>query len=164
MTADPSPGQSPGLAPVLDLGSIDGPVLCFGGPYSNVQATDAMLARARALGFAPEQIVCTGDVVAYAADPVATVDRVRDAGIRVVMGNCEDSLGLNAADCGCGFEQGSACANWSEVWFAHAASQLDEDALTWMRALPRQLRFTLAGRRFSVIHGGDEDISEYIFA
>ena len=33
-----------------------------------------------------------------------------------------------------------------------------------MRGLPRQLRFTLAGRRFAVIHGGDEDISEYIFA
>ena len=85
-----SPDPSPGLAPVLDLGSVDGPVLCFGGPYSNVQATDAMLARARALGLAPQQIVCTGDVVAYAGDPVATVERVRDAGIRVVMGNCEE--------------------------------------------------------------------------
>jgi len=159
-----SPDPSPGLAPVLDLGSVDGPVLCFGGPYSNVQATDAMLARARALGLAPQQIVCTGDVVAYAGDPVATVERVRDAGIRVVMGNCEESLGFNAADCGCGFKRDSACADWSEVWFAHAASQLDEDALAWMRALPRQLRFTLGGRRFAVIHGGDEDIAEYIFA
>ncbi|MCH7935988.1 MAG: metallophosphoesterase family protein [Proteobacteria bacterium] len=164
MTAGRSPEQSPGLAPVLDLGSIDGPVLCFGGPYSNVQATDAMLARARALGLAAQQIICTGDVVAYAADPAATVERVRDAGIQVVMGNCEESLGFNAADCGCGFEQGSACAHWSEAWFTHAASQLDEDALAWMRALPRQLRFTLAGRRFAVIHGGDENISEYIFA
>ena len=124
-----SPDPSPGLAPVLDLGSVDGPVLCFGGPYSNVQATDAMLARARALGLAPQQIVCTGDVVAYAGDPVATVERVRDAGIRVVMGNCEESLGFNAADCGCGFKRDSDCADWSEVWFAHAASQLDEDAL-----------------------------------
>ena len=159
-----SPDPSPGLAPVLDLGSVDGPVLCFGGPYSNVQATDAMLARARALGLAPQQIVCTGDVVAYAGDPVATVERVRDAGIRVVMGNCEESLGFNAADCGCGFKRDSACADWSEVWFAHAASQLDEDDLAWMRALPRQLRFTLGGRRFAVIHGDDEDIAEYIFA
>tara|TARA_Y100000031_G_scaffold43265_1_gene49663 strand:- start:9181 stop:10059 length:879 start_codon:yes stop_codon:yes gene_type:complete len=152
------------MTAVLDIGLIDGPVLCFGGPYSNVQATDAMLTRAGELGLAPEQIICTGDVVAYAADPAATVERVRDAGIQVVMGNCEESLGFNAADCGCGFEQGSACAHWSEVWFTHAASQLDEEALTWMRALPRQLRFTLAGRRFAVIHGGDEDISEYIFA
>ena len=172
MTADQSsglaPGQSPdpspGLAPVLDLGSVARPVLCFGGPYSNVQATDAMLARARALGLAPQQIVCTGGDVAYAADPIATVKRVRNAGIRVVMGNCEKSLGFNATDCGCGFKRDSACANWSEVWFAHAASQLEEDALAWMRALPQQLRFTLDGRRFAVIHGGDEEIAEYIFA
>ena len=80
------------------------------------------------------------------------------------MGNCKKFLGFNAADCGCGFKRDSACADWSEVWFAHAASQLDEDALAWMRALPRQLRFTLGGRRFAVIHGGDEDIAEYIFA
>ena len=117
-------GQSSGLAPVLVLGSVDGPVLCFGGPYSNVQATDAMLARARALGLAPQQIVCT-------------VERVRDAGIRVVMGNGEESLGFNAVNCGCGFKRDSACADWSEVWFAHAASQLDEDVPAWMRALPR---------------------------
>ena len=31
-----APDPSPGLAPVLDLGSVDGPVMCFGGPYSNV--------------------------------------------------------------------------------------------------------------------------------
>ena len=52
-----SPDPAPGLTPGLDLGSIDGPGLCCGGPYSNVQATDAMLARARALGWAPQQIV-----------------------------------------------------------------------------------------------------------
>ena len=78
------------------------------------------------------------------------------------MENCEESLGFNAADCGCGFKRDSACADWSEVWFAHAASQLDEDALAWVRALPRQLRFTLGGRRFAVIHGGGEEIAEYI--
>ena len=80
-----SPDPSPGLAPVLDLESVDGPVLYFGGPNSNVPATATRLARARALGLAPQQIVCTGDGVAYTADPIATVKRVRDAGIRVVM-------------------------------------------------------------------------------
>ena len=41
-----------------------------------------------------EPIVCTGDVVAYAADPAATVDLVRGGeGIHVGIGNCEASLG-----------------------------------------------------------------------
>ncbi len=151
-------------SPILDLGRLDGPVLCFGGPYSNAQATGAMLAEARKRGIPPERVICTGDVVAYGGDPQACVDLVRAAGIRVVMGNCEESLGFNAADCNCGFEDDSDCAGWSGDWFAHAAAVLDGGALAWMRGLPRQLRFSMAGRRFTVIHGGDGDISEYIFA
>ncbi len=149
---------------VLDLGRLDGPVLCFGGPYSNAQATEAMLAEALTRGIPSERVICTGDVVAYGGDPQACIDLVREAGIRVVMGNCEESLGFNAADCNCGFEKDSDCAAWSTDWFAHAAAVLDGDALAWMRALPRQLRFTMAGRNIAVIHGGDQNISEYVFA
>ena len=149
---------------VLDLGRLDGPVLCFGGPYSNAQATEAMLAEARTRGIPSERVICTGDVVAYGGDPQACIDLVREAGIRVVMGNCEESLGFNAADCNCGFEKDSDCAAWSTDWFTHAAAVLDGDALAWMRALPRQLRFTMAGRNIAVIHGGDQNISEYVFA
>jgi len=48
--------------PVLDLG--DGPALIFGGPYSNLQATEALLAEAAALGVPADRTVCTGDVAA----------------------------------------------------------------------------------------------------
>jgi len=93
-------------------------VLLFGGCYSNLQATQALLDKASQLGIPPDRIVCTGDVVAYAADPMGTVDLVRASGMHVVMGNCEESLGLNAADCGCGFEVGSACDMLSVAWYA----------------------------------------------
>jgi len=147
-----------------ELGVLEGPVLCFGGPYSNAQATEAVLAEARARDIPPERTICTGDVVAYGGQPQETVDLIRGSGVHVVMGNCEESLGFNATDCNCGFEEGSDCALWSEAWFAKAAMALNEDALAWMRELPRQIRFELQGRRFAVIHGGAEDISEYIFA
>ncbi len=155
--------------PILDLGHLDGPVLCFGGPYSNAQATGAVLAQAKDRNIPRERIICTGDVVAYCADPEASVGLVRAAGIPVVMGNCEESLGFAADDCNCGFEKGSDCQTWSDDWFAFARMKLDEDSkdgdtLAWMRGLPRQVRFTLGGRRFAVIHGGAENISEYIFA
>ena len=55
-------------------------------------------------------------------------------------------------------------ANSFRSWFAFAQMMLDDDTRAWMRGLPRQLRFTLGGRRFAVIHGGAETISEYIFA
>ena len=149
---------------VRDLGRLDGPVLCFGGPYSNAQATEALLVEARTRGIPPDRVICTGDVVAYGGDPQACVDLVRNAGIQMVMGNCEESLGFNADDCNCGFEKDSDCAAWSADWFTHAASVLDGDALAWMRCLPRQLRFFLAGRKIAVIHGGDRNISDYVFA
>jgi len=152
---------------ILDLGKLEergGPVLCFGGPYSNLQATEAVLAEATRRGIPPERIICTGDVVAYCGDPSATTAAIRDAGIHVVMGNCEEQLGFNGADCNCGFEDGSDCAQWSQSWFAHAATDLSEDALSWMQDLPRQIRFTLSGQRFAVIHGGADNISEYVFA
>lgn len=149
---------------VRDLGRLDGPVLCFGGPYSNAQATEALLVEARTRGIPPDRVICTGDVVAYGGDPQACVDLVRNAGIQMVMGNCEESLGFNADDCNCGFEKDSDCAAWSADWFTHAASVLDGDALAWMRCLPRQLRFFLAGRKIAVIHGGDQNISDYVFA
>ncbi len=86
------------------LGSLDGPLLIFGGPYSNLQATTALLEEARALDIPPENIICTGDVVAYCADSQATVEAIRGAGIHVVMGNCEEALGNDLQDCGCGFD------------------------------------------------------------
>ncbi len=162
MTVSPTANMTPDT--ILDLGHLDGPVLCFGGPYSNAQATEAVLAEAKARNIPPERTICTGDVVAYCAEPEASIGLVRAAGIPVVMGKCEESLGLTGDDCNCGFEQDSDCQAWSDDWFTFAAMMLDDDARAWMQGLPRQVRFTLGGRRFAVIHGGAENISEYIFA
>src|ERR1700676_3493775 len=79
---------------------IDGPVLVFGGPYSNLPATSASLTEARRPAIPSRNIVCAGDVVAYAADALATTALIRRAGIRTVMGNCEESRGADAGECG----------------------------------------------------------------
>jgi predicted phosphodiesterase len=147
-----------------NLGPLDGPVLVFGGPYGNLPATEAVLAEAERRRIPPARVLCTGDLVAYGADPAATVAVIRAAGVRVVMGNCEEALAFNKTDCGCGFQDGGDCDRWSRQWFAHASRNLDDDAKAWMGRLPRQLRFSLAGWRFAVIHGGATDISRFVFA
>jgi len=149
---------------VRDLGELTGPVLVFGGPYSNLQATQAMIAEAARLGIAPENIICTGDVVAYAADPAAVTDAVMDWGVPTVMGNCEESFGAEADDCGCGFEEGTACDVMSRQWYAYANACLSPPQRAWMRGLPRGLRFMLGGRRFAVVHGSAASINEFVFA
>jgi len=139
-------------------------VLVFGGCYSNLQATEALLAHAAQRGIPPERMICTGDVVAYGADPAATVRLVRDAGVHVVMGNCEEQLAAGAADCGCGFAPGSACDLLSGAWFAHAAAALDGSALDWMGTLPRQIDLRIGRCRLAVVHGSAGVINEFVFA
>jgi predicted phosphodiesterase len=143
---------------------IGGLVMVFGGPYSNLEATRAVLDQAAQLQIPAEQIICTGDVVAYGGDPAQTVELVRAAGCRVIMGNCEESLAADATDCGCGFPPGSACERLSAAWFMHARSELRSDARAWMASLPRRIDIEIGGYRLAVVHGGRRRINQFIFA
>lgn len=148
---------------MLDLGAIDAPVLVYGGPYSNLQATQALFDRADALGIAPEHRINTGDIVAYCAAPEATTRAVTARGGPVVRGNCEESFGAGAEDCGCGFEEGSACDLLARGWFAHAMAELSPDSRAVMAACPAEIRFSMAGLRLSAVHGGFSAINRFIF-
>lgn len=140
-----------------------GPVLIFGGPYSNLAATRAMQAEAAVRGIPTCNCICTGDVVAYCAQPEETTQLIRDWGIPVVMGNCEESLGAGADDCGCGFEEGSACSVLAIDWYTYANARVSVESRAWMRTLPHALTFVWQGKRFRVIHGGVEQVNRFIF-
>ncbi len=140
------------------------PVLVFGGCYSNLQATEALLARAREMGIMPDRMICTGDVIAYGADPCRTLALIRDTGIATVMGNCEESLAGDAGDCGCGFAPGSACDRLSAAWFTYAANQVGSADRLWMAGLPRRIDLELGGYRLTVVHGTPGRINRFVFA
>ena len=126
----------------LELGIRDSSLLLFGGPYSNLQATQALFDQVRLRGIAADHVICTGDVVAYCAAPVETVARVRASGCTVVAGNCELQLAAGAMDCGCGFDEGSACDLLSAGWFAHATARVGQAERQWMAGLPEIAVFT----------------------
>jgi predicted phosphodiesterase len=149
---------------VKDLGEIDGDMLLFGGPYSNLQATEALLIEAAHLGIDAEHMICTGDVVAYCGDPSATVDLIMDSGIPVVAGNCEKQLAANALDCGCGFETGTTCDLLSAGWYAHATAEVTEKHRNYMAQCPDIIVFTRGGQRYAVIHGGVTDNARFIWS
>jgi predicted phosphodiesterase len=144
--------------------TVTGPLLVFGGPYSNLEATRALLAEARRRGIPAGNIVCTGDLAAYCADPQGVIDLLRCSGTHIVMGNCEESLAAQAADCGCGFAEDSACAALSGEWYPYAERNIDAESRIWMRSLPRQLHLEINGRRLVVVHGGVTSINRFIFA
>jgi hypothetical protein len=121
------------------LTKITSPLLVFGGPYSNLEATEAILAEAHRRAIPSGNILCTGDLAAYCADPQAVTDLVRGAQIHVVMGNCEESLAAQAVDCGCGFADDSACAALSNEWYPFADRNVDAESRVWMGSLPRRI-------------------------
>lgn len=142
-----------------DLGTLDDPIVLFGGPYSNAQATEALIARA-----ANRQMICTGDTVAYCGAPQQSVALVRATGCPVVAGNCELQLGNNAEDCGCGFEEGSTCDLLSNSWYRFAQAQLSAADKAWMSGLPDVITFRHHGARYAVIHGGVTDVARFVWS
>lgn len=148
----------------LELGEMTEPVLVFGGPYSNLAALLALREEADRHGIPAGRVICTGDVVAYCAEPQETVTSIRDWSVHVLMGNCEESLGWDAPDCGCGYAQGSTCEGLSQAWYAFARKHISNDSRAWMRSLPRHITFTMANKRLTVVHGAVSSINRFIFA
>jgi predicted phosphodiesterase len=146
-----------------DLGRIDDALLLFGGPYSNLQATEALLGEAHRRRIPGARMICTGDVVAYGGDPVATVAAIRASGCAVVAGNCERQLAERAETCGCGFEDGSACDLLSAGWYGFAREHIGVQERTWMAGCPDVASFSHHGARYAVIHGGISDIARFLW-
>lgn len=140
------------------------PILLFGGAYSNIQATRALIATAETLGISADRAVCTGDLVAYCADPEATAAAIRAWGCHVVAGNCEEQLAAGAGDCGCGFEDGTVCAALSKGWYPYAASRVSAETRAWMGGLPATLWLGWRGLRLRVLHGGVDAVSDFLFS
>lgn len=147
-----------------DIGTLNGRVMVFGGPYSNLAATEAIRLRARELGISAANTICSGDIVAYCAEPFETLELIRDWGIHVVMGNCEESLADNEPDCGCGFEQGSNCSELALAWYRYADRRVSLPQRHWMQSLARNIEFQMAGVRFRLVHGSLSSINEFVFA
>jgi predicted phosphodiesterase len=140
------------------------PLLVFGGPYSNLVATLAIKAEAERLEISPDRIICTGDVVAYCAEPEETTALVRAWGIHCIAGNCEEQLAAGGVDCGCGFEEGSACDLLAKGWYPFANARVSDVSRRWMAELPAALGFRYAGATFRVIHGGVAQTNKFVFA
>lgn len=142
----------------------DGPLLVFGGPYSNLRATQALIAEAARLGIPPNRVICTGDVVAYCAEPEETAQAIAAWGCHVIQGNCEQQIAAGAADCACNFEEGSACDLLAKGWYPFASARASAEMRGWMGALPQTLTFQIGGLSFRVVHGGVQDLSRWVFA
>jgi len=137
--------------------------MVFGGPYSNLRATKALMAEAEQLGIPAHRVVCTGDIVAYCAEPEETAQVVRAWGCLSIAGNCEEQLAAGAADCGCNFTEGTACDLLAKGWYPFANARVSRQTRAWMGALPATLRLRMNGATIRVVHGGVDETARWIF-
>lgn len=148
----------------VDLGNIQGPFLIFGGAYSNLQATQAVINAAKGHGIPTEHCIFTGDSIAYCGNPSETLNLLRNFGCRMIKGNCEIELAAESDTCGCGFEAGSTCDLLSRGWYTFANQQVSADQRQFMGALPDHLIFKHCGKRYVVLHGGFSHVSQFLFS
>lgn len=147
-----------------NIGTLTGEILVFGGVYSNLEALIAIKEIADAACIPAQNIICTGDVVAYCADAEACVQMVKNWGIHVIAGNVELQLRNGEDNCGCEFNENSRCDIFSRNWYPYAKEQLSSDSINWMHDLPDFLTFEYASKKVTVVHGSYHHVSEYIFA
>jgi len=107
-----------------NIATLTGPVLLFGGAYSNLQALTALRAEAERLGIPPQNVICTGDTAGYCADPAGCLDLIQDWGIHAIAGNVETNLVAGTDDCGCGFGDGSRCDMFAKLWYNYAGNNV----------------------------------------
>jgi len=146
------------------LGTLHGRLLIFGGPYSNFQALLELQRIAERLGIPPQNIICTGDVVGYCAQPEEAVQLVKSWGIPCISGNVEQNIVNGEDECGCNYTEGGRCDLFSRNWFPYAVRSLSANSVRWMADLPQRLHFTYAGKSVAVVHGSPDQVSEFVFA
>jgi predicted phosphodiesterase len=148
---------------IKDIGLLKGKVLVFGGVYSNLQALEAI----KKLAFADEillkNIICTGDIVAYCAQPKECIELIKNWGIHCIAGNVELNLVNDVDDCGCNFEDGSRCDTFSRQWYPYLKSQVNQEDINWLATIPEFLSLAFADKKIAVVHGSYFNTSEFIF-
>lgn len=147
-----------------ELIHIDGEkLLLFGGVYSNYQALKALKSYADTNGFSPNQIVCTGDVVAYCAEAKECVELMMQWKPNCIAGNVEIQLRNGDDDCGCNFNDESSCDLLSRQWYPFAQQSLNASHIQWMEQLPEHLTVSFGGKRWGVVHGSHKETAEFIY-
>ncbi len=146
-----------------DLGVLSGPILLFGGAYSNLQALEALRAEAIRRGIPAERVICTGDSIGYCADPNESIALLRDWGVHAIAGNVEMNVRDGLEDCGCNFDVNSRCDLFSRIWYPYTQKACTPISVAYMQGLPEYLVFGFAGRRMTVVHGNYGATSEFVW-
>jgi putative phosphoesterase len=139
---------------------VSAPVAIITDIHANLPALEAALTRIDELGVG--QIYCGGDLVGYGPYPNEVCTLLSERQIPTIYGNYDYAIGRDLEDCGCAYrdrherEIGQLSVDWT-------LANTDEESKAFMRALPFDLRFEVAGKRVCLVHGSPRKVNEYLF-
>lgn len=148
---------------ILNIGQLKGTVLLFGGVYSNYEALEELQSIANQLNIPSKNIICTGDIVGYCADPEECVELITNWGIHSIAGNVEIQLREGQEGCGCDFEADSRCDLFAKQWYPYAQKRVSRKSVDYMQGLPEFIEFDYYGQKCMVVHGSYFHTSEFVF-
>ena len=128
--------------------------------HGNLPSLEAALARIDELGI--EEVYCGGDLVGYGPHPNEVCRLVQERKIPTIYGNFDWAIARDEEDCGCAYVT-QHDRDLGQLSIAWTLEHTDQRSKQFMRELPFDRRFELAGRRVRLVHGSPRKVNEYLF-
>ena len=135
-------------------------VAFFGGVYSNDLALEALLVDARTRGV--QRLYCLGDLGAFGPSPDRACDILRQAGIPVIQGNYDNSVGNGLAECQCGYTD-PRDNYFAKLSYDYTFRHTSRENKTWLRKLPTEARIRVGPYRVLLCHGSPRRMNEFLW-
>ncbi len=135
-------------------------IAAIGGVYSNHLALEAAVADARRRGV--DAIFCQGDLGAFGPNPDKVFPLLVDAGVQVMQGNYDNSIGEGLADCQCGYTD-PRDNHFAKISYDYTFANTSDRWKAWMRELPESIRIELGRYRVLMSHGSPRKMNEFLW-
>ncbi|MGH7480956.1 MAG: metallophosphoesterase family protein, partial [Longimicrobiales bacterium] len=132
----------------------------FGGVYNNYLALVACIADASARG--AEALCCLGDLGGFGPHPERVFPLLFDAGVAVVQGNYDHSIGHGLDDCACGYTD-PRDNHFARLSYQYTFANTPERWKPWLRDLPPAIRLRLGPHRVLLCHGSPRRTNEFVW-
>ncbi|MBI1900962.1 MAG: metallophosphoesterase family protein [Planctomycetia bacterium] len=135
-------------------------IACFGGIYSNYLALQAALHDAQRRG--ADAIYCLGDLGAFGPHPDRVFPLLRDAGVRCLQGNYDNSVAGGLPDCQCGYTD-PRDNHFAAISYQYTLENTSPENRRWLDELQGAIRLDLDGTSLLLCHGSPRKMNEFLW-